>query len=229
MVYVPAGEFTMGSDNGEPDEKPVHQVYLDAFWIDQTEVTNAMYAACVADGGCTPPLRSYSGRRGNHYGDSEFDDYPMTYVYWNMAKTYCEWRGARLPTEAEWEKAARGTDGRTHPWGEGLSCDNANYFYGGGYCIGDTSKVRSYEGGKSPYGAYDMAGNVREWVNDWYDSSYYQTSPSSNPQGPTSGQYRVLRGGAWYSFDSDVRSADRYESGPALTGINFGFRCSLSP
>lgn len=225
MVYVPAGEFTMGSDNGEPDEKPVHQVYLDAFWIDQTEVTNAMYAKCVADGRCTPPSSSRSSTRNSYYGNSEFNDYPVIYMNWNMAKTYCEWRGARLPTEAEWEKAARGTDGRTYPWGNAAPKDTLlNYNRN----VGDTTKVGNYLDGVSPYGMYDMAGNVWEWVNDWYDSSYYQTSPSSNPQGPTSGQYRVLRGGSWGFSVDFVRSASRGGDDPTYTGYVIGFRCSLA-
>jgi len=228
MVFVPEGEFTMGSDTGSADERPVHQVYLDAFWIDQTEVTNSMYAKCVADDGCTPPSSSKSSTRSNYYGNSEFDDYPVIYVNRSQANAYCAWAGRRLPTEAEWEKAARGIDGRAYPWGEGISCDNANY-YAGRHCVGDTSKVRSYESGKSPYGAYDMAGNVWEWVNDWYDEKYYQISPLLNPQGPISGQYRVLRGGSWYVSGGDVRSANRYRIDRTYTLNYIGFRCSLSP
>ncbi|HRQ25217.1 MAG TPA: SUMF1/EgtB/PvdO family nonheme iron enzyme, partial [Anaerolineales bacterium] len=187
MVFVPAGEFTMGSDAGDDDEKPVHQVYLDAFWMDQTEVTNAMYAKCVADDGCAPPSSSKSYTRDSYYDNSEFDDYPVIYVNWNQANAYCTWAGRSLPTEAQWEKAARGTDARAYPWGNttpnsALLNYNAN--------IGDTSKVRSYESGASPYGAYDMAGNVWEWVADWYDENYYAYSPNRNPQGPSSGEYR---------------------------------------
>jgi formylglycine-generating enzyme required for sulfatase activity len=225
MVFVPAGEFMMGSNNGDSDEIPVHQVYLDAFWIDQTEVTNAMYAKCVSDSGCTPPLSSRSSSRNSYYGNSEFNDYPVVYVNWNQANAYCEWAGRSLPTEAQWEKAARGTDGRTYPWGEGINCDNANYVSGGS-CVGDTSKVRSYESGKSPYGAYDMAGNVWEWVNDWYSETYYQSSPSSNPTGPVSGKYRMFRGGSWLS--NDVRSANRGLVPPEFFVEDFGFRCALS-
>jgi formylglycine-generating enzyme required for sulfatase activity len=222
LVFVPAGEFKMGSDTGNADEKPVHQVYLDAFWIDQTEVTNAMYARCVADGGCTPPSSPRSSTRSSYYGNSEFDDYPVIYVNWNQANVYCDWAGRSLPTEAQWEKAARGTDGRRYPWGESISCNQANYRN----CAGDTTKVGSYLDGVSPYGMYDMAGNVWEWVNDWYDSSYYQTSPSSNPQGPTSGQFRVLRGGSWSVIVSGVRSVVRSWDDPSVTLSDFGFRCS---
>lgn len=224
MRLVPAGEFTMGSENGNSDERPVHTVYLDAFYMDIYEVTNAAYRACVEAGVCDSPRRSDSYTRGSYYGNSQFDDYPVIYVDWNMAKTYCEWRGARLPSEAEWEKAARGTDGRTYPWGEGIGCDRANFYN----CRGDTTRVGSYESGVSPYGMYDMAGNVWEWVNDWYDSGYYQSSPSSNPMGPSSGTYRVLRGGAWYDYGDNLRASNRGRYNPDLINYNIGFRCARS-
>jgi formylglycine-generating enzyme required for sulfatase activity len=225
LVYVPAGEFTMGS-NGYDDEKPVHTVYLDAFWIDKTEVTNKMYAKCVDAGVCTKPTNTNSRNHSSYYGNSEFDNYPVIYVNWNMAKTYCEWAGRRLPTEAQWEKAARGTDARIYPWGDDAPNDTLlNY----NYKVGDTAKVGSYETGKSPYGAYDMAGNVWEWVNDWYQSDYYAVlgDSVSNPQGPSSGDRRVLRGGAW--VDNSARSAIRYGDDPSLAAINVGFRCARSP
>jgi formylglycine-generating enzyme required for sulfatase activity len=199
---------------------------LKAFWIDQTEVTNAMYAKCVADGGaCQEPTNTSSYTHSSYYGNSEFDNYPVLYVDWNMANTYCSWAERRLPTEAEWEKAARGTDARTYPWGEGIDCDKANY---NGSCVGDTSPVKSYPNGVSPYEAYDMAGNVWEWVSDWYGETYYQSSPLSNPLGPA-GTYRVLRGGSWNVSDSNVRSAFRYRYDPTITDDSLGFRCSLSP
>jgi eukaryotic-like serine/threonine-protein kinase len=162
MVLVPAGEFIMGSESGDDDEKPVHTVYLDAYYIDKYEVTNAAYKVCVDAGGCTPPMQTNSYSRSSYYDNSEFDDYPVIYVDWNRATDYCEWRDTSLPTETQWEKAARGTDGRTYPWGEGISCKQANYYS----CVGDTRKVGSYESGKSPYGIYDLAGNVWEWVAD---------------------------------------------------------------
>jgi formylglycine-generating enzyme required for sulfatase activity len=224
MVFVPAGEFTMGSDT-DSDEQLIHQVNLDAFWIDQTEVTNAMYAKCVDDGGCTPPPSSRSYARDSYYGNSEFDDYPVIYVDWNKAKAYCEWVGRRLPTEAEWEKAARGTDGLPYPWGN-TSPNNTLLNYGG--IVGDTTEVGRYPAGASPYGAYDMAGNVWEWVNDWYSETYYQSSSSWNPTGPSSGQFRVLRGRSWYFLDNDVRSANRGRNDPSLASNLVGFRCSLS-
>jgi formylglycine-generating enzyme required for sulfatase activity len=231
MVYVLEGDFTMGSNTNDV-EKPIHTVYLDAFWIDQTEVTNKMYALCVAAGKCNPPSDSSSYTRSNYYGNSEYDDYPVIYVSWNDASAYCAWAGSdvygvRLPTEAEWEKAARGTDGRTYPWGEGIDCQKANY---NGSCVGDTSLVGSYESGKSPYGVYDLAGNVWEWVADWYSANYYSTLRDGvhNPTGPASGDYRVLRGGSWLSYVNFARSAFRYGSDPTYSGNYFGFRCSRS-
>lgn len=225
LLFVPAGEFTMGSDLNS-DEQPIHQVNLDDYWVDQTEVTNAMYSKCVADGVCKVSEDTSSSTQTSYYGNSEFDDFPVIYVDWNMANDYCSWAGRELPTEAQWEKAARGTDGRTYPWGEDISCDKANYQ---GSCVGDTTKVGSYLDGVSPYGIYDMAGNVWEWVSDWYDEKYYESSPSSNPLGPDSGQYRVLRGGSWNNFDVIVRSAIRYWDDPSLTNLIIGFRCSRSP
>ena len=219
MRSVPAGEFTMGTESfGEN-----HQVTLDAYFIDQYEVTNTAYKRCVDAGKCLPPIANEK----SYYENSEFADYPVTYVDWGMAKTYCEWRGARLPTEAEWEKAARGTDRRTYPWGEDISCDKANY--GDELCVGDLSKVGSYEGGKSPYGLYDMTGNALEWVNDWYSETYYKSSPLSNPLGPASGQYRSVRGGSWYYSDTLVTSSYRYWYDPAYNNDEIGFRCSRSP
>jgi len=224
MMFVPAGEFTMGSENGSTDESPIHTVTLDAYWIDQTEVTNKMYALCAQAGVCQPPEGTRSYTRSSYYGNPEYDNFPVIYVDWDMAKTYCEWADARLPTEAEWEKAARGTDGRTYPWGEGLDCNKANY----SGCVGDTIAVGSYDDGKSPYGLFDMAGNVWEWVADWYDSNYYASSPSNNPQGAASGQSRVLRGGSWDSDGDNARSAYRSWYDPSLFSLNVGFRCALS-
>jgi formylglycine-generating enzyme required for sulfatase activity len=222
LVYVPAGEFTMG--DGASDA-PIHKVYLDAFWIDQTEVTNKQYKACVDAKTCDPPFSAGSYTHPNYYGDPEFDDYPVIYVNWDKSSRYCEvWTGGDLPTEAQWEKAARGRDARTYPWGEGIDCDRANYYS----CVGDTLPVKNYPSGTSPYGAYDMAGNVWEWVNDWYNESSYQILPSSNPLGPNSGQYRVLRGGSWSGGGYGSPSAFRHKDNPANSGSVIGFRCARS-
>jgi formylglycine-generating enzyme required for sulfatase activity len=239
MLLVPAGEFTMGSESYD-NEKPIHKVTLDGFWIDQTEVTNAMYAKCVSDGACQEPSSKGSYTRSSYYDNSEFGNYPVIYVDWNKAKTYCEWRGDRLPTEAEWEKAARGTDVRTYPWGNDFDCKKGNFddetkwdsyvVPGGENCDGypDTAPVGSFANGASPYDALDMAGNVWEWVSDWYGETYYQSSPLSNPLGPDTGEYRVLRGGSWNLYDNGVRSANRNNDTPDFIDLNVGFRCARS-
>ncbi len=227
MVYIPEGEFLMGSEDGDSDEKPEHTVYLNAYWIDQTEVTNAQYQQCVKDGACSSPYRSSSYSRNNYYGNSTYADYPVIYVNWNQANDYCEWAGRRLPTEAEWEKAARGTDGRTYPWGEeSPNADLANYNIN----VGDTTEVGSYPAGASPYGTLDMAGNVWEWVADWYGGSYYDSSPLENPQGPASGDYRVVRGGSWDLHEGYLRTANRLNLVYDNSYYSYpGFRCALSP
>ena len=230
MVFVPAGEFLMGSERGDADERPIHTVYLDAFYIDMYEVTNASYRLCAEAGACSPPANFGSSTRESYYDSPAFDDFPVIYVSWEMARTYCVWRGGSLPSEAQWEKAARGTDGRTYPWGEGIDCQRANYYRKQGTdfiaCVGDTSRVGSYESGQSPYGTYDMTGNVWEWVAVWYGSSYYSESPSSNPPGPESGNARVVRGGAWHFSDFSVRASRRYWFDPSNALENVGFRCA---
>ena len=241
MVYVPAGPFTMGDSADQAlvecqkyrtdcqkswftNEEPAHSVNLSAFWLDQTEVTNGEYALCVQKGGCRAPFSSASATHLNYYTDIQFADFPVVNVDWNQAESYCTWAGVRLPTEAEWEKAARGPDGRTYPWGEGLEKSRANY----GNNIGDTTKVGSYVSGASLYGAYDLAGNVWEWVNDWYGSGYYGSSPDNDPQGPATGTQRVLRGGSWSGIGDLVRSALRYGGDPSYTSSVLGFRCASS-
>lgn len=223
MVLAEAGDFAMGSDRGETDEQPVHTVYLDSFYIDKFEVTNQLYKACVDDGKCDPPRQTYffaESPNKTYYDNSQYDNYPVIYVDWNMAKAYCEWRGARLPTEAEWEKAARGTQGTTYPWGKDLDCQKANYQN----CVNRTSEVGSYPDGVSPYGAYDMTGNVWEWVADWYSDNYYSNTARNNPRGPNSGQSRVLRGGSWPRFD--VTAYHRNKFAPDYNTFDIGFRCA---
>jgi formylglycine-generating enzyme required for sulfatase activity len=224
---VPAGEFMMGSEDGESDESPIQPVYLDTFEIGTFEVTNEQYYRCVEAGACSLP-------RNQKYNSPEYLDHPVVDVSWFDAKAFCEWNdpNGRLPTEAEWEKAARGTDGRIYPWGEEIDCSLANYYgkdNGNDYCVGDTTPVGSYLDGVSPYGTYDMAGNVWEWVNDWYDVDYYGISPESNPLGPEDGDEKVLRGGSWGYRTDLVRSAFRGRDGPTYTVSDVGFRCASSP
>jgi formylglycine-generating enzyme required for sulfatase activity/predicted Ser/Thr protein kinase len=225
MVFVPAGEFLMGSSDADKDagsdEKPQHTVYLDAFWIDKYEVTNAQYKQCVGAGRCQQPSTTSSSTRSSYYGDSKYDNYPVIGVSWRDAILFCEWAGKRLPTEAEWEKAARGAAGRIYPWGDRYDISKVN----ADGKVGDTTAVGSYPAGASPYGAMDMAGNVWEWVADWYDAKYYASSPKDNPTGP-SGSARVLRGGAWDSYQYFVRAADRNSIYPDYRLINVGFRCA---
>jgi serine/threonine-protein kinase len=222
MVYVPAGEFSMGSNEGDSDEKPVHTVYLDAYWIDQTEVTNGMYAKCVAEGDCIKPAESSSYTRDTYYGNFAFANYPVIYINWNQAETYCQWAGRNLPTEAQWEYAARGTDGRTYPWGNTnptWSVANSSAF------TGDTTAAGIYPDGVSPYGALDMAGNLWEWVADWYGS--YPSGAVANPRGATSGDNRVLRGGSWDVNPLLIRTTNRLWCVPNRTDDNIGFRCAV--
>jgi formylglycine-generating enzyme required for sulfatase activity len=235
IVEVPAGEFLMGStdadSNAASDEKPQRKVYLDAFLIDRTEVTNAMYARCVQASACRPPNDVKSSKRSSYYGNAQYANYPVVYVSWNDAQAYCKWAGSRLPTEAEWEKAARGPStgsggGRIYPWGNEPPDAQRSNFAGK---AGDTTPVGAYPVGASPYGALDMAGNVWEWVADWYDEKYYASMPARNPQGPGSGQNRVRRGGSWYYPQSYVRAANRTSNGPGLVDDGVGFRCARSP
>ena len=242
MMPVPAGEFLMGSTDADPkagdDEKVQHPVYLDAFWMDRTEVTNARYVQFLNSlgehaGACgghdcveTRVEDTYSHilEMDGHYSvERGFEAHPATQVSWYGAQAYCAWAGARLPTEAEWEKAARGTDGRLYPWGnEAPDCEKAQY----GDCGGATVPVGGRLAGASPYGVLDMAGNVWEWVGDWYDPGYYSVSPERNPQGPDSGVRRVFRGGSWGYLPAFLRAADRARNRPTYAGFNVGFRCA---
>ena len=222
QVFIPPGEFEMGNDEGWESEKPVHIVRLKAYWIDQTEVTNAQYSLCVQAGACDPPGNSGSFTRDDYYNALDFERYPVINVSWYDAMAYCEWAGRRLPTEAEWEKAARGVDANIYPWGADISCEQANYID----CIGDTSPVGSFPSAASPYGALDMAGNVWEWIADWYYIGYYGDSPLDYPQGPDSGAYRVVRGGSWNDYEWYLRTTNRYSYFPDNKRVSIGFRCA---
>jgi formylglycine-generating enzyme required for sulfatase activity len=209
MVYVPAGAFPMGYEEGGPDERPVHDVNLDAYWIDRTEVSNAMYARCADAGQCRNPGSS---------DRTSSPDKPVTYVSWIDAQTYCTWAEARLPTEAEWEKAARGTDGRIYPWGNVM--DPTRIFRA---LSTEAVSVNDYPLGASPYGALQMAGNVYEFVADWYSDTYYSASPDSNPLGPSTGRGHVVRGG----FDSGYRTTGRIGDDAVREHFRIGIRCAV--
>jgi formylglycine-generating enzyme required for sulfatase activity len=226
MAQIPAGCFDMGDHFGEgdDDELPVHNVCISAFEMDLHEVTNAEYAACVDDGGCTPPTVTGSQTRATYYGDPAYDDFPVIWVEWYHAEHYCTWAGKRLPTEAEWEYAARGgLDGKRYPWGDTISGSDANYWGSGDPWDNDTSEVEYYA--PNGYGLYDMAGNVWEWVNDYY-GDYYDVSPPNDPPGPATGFKRILRGGSW-SYDTDgLRVANRFAYTPDDQDLFIGFRCA---
>jgi formylglycine-generating enzyme required for sulfatase activity len=248
MVFVPAGEFLMGSKADDPygreDEKPQRSVYLDAFWIDQTEVTNAMYALFLNANGnqiedgdtwldADDPVVRVHYIDGEWQPEAEYSHHPVIEVTWFGAYAYCQWAGRRLPTEAEWEKAARGGDGRTYPWGQAapgvikVSCQQANI----AGCNFDTQPVGSYPDYASPYGILDMSGNLAEWVQDWYQPNYYRIAPDENPPGPPKGEYKVLRGGAWSGGYITARTTRRSWGDPAFTCLYHGegFRCAASP
>lgn len=239
QVYIPAGSFWMGCDpahnGGLPcdfDELPLHSVYMSPYYIDRSEVTNARYEACVAEEACTPPSDFSSSHRPEYYGNPEYADFPVIYVDWYQAQAFCEWAGGSLPTEAEWEKAARGgSDTRAFPWGDaGVTCELANARVDGVACSGDTTQGGRFSPeGDSPYGVYDMAGNVYEWVKDWYSPTYYEDSPASDPPGPASGTAHLRRSGAFGSWPNFLRVAVRVPTSPATSRGYIGFRCAYSP
>jgi len=215
MVYVPAGEFTMGSD-GAGDEKPRRTVYLDGFWMYRTEVTVGQYRKfCSGTGRDMPDPPSWGWK----------DDHPVVNVTWDDAKAYADWAGVSLPTEAQWEKAARGTGGREYPWGNTFDASKAVCSVG--LSRSSTAPVGSIPSGASPCGCLDMAGNVWEWCADWYDSAYYARAPHRNPENRQASTYRVLRGGSWIlNLSLYLRAANRLYVTPGLRGSYLGFRCS---
>lgn len=245
MILIPEGKFIMGLTMKQAAEAcslrgtecnpkwftgldEVHTVFLDAFYIDKYEVTNASYHSCVDAGVCQRPKEIDSSTREFYFGrDPFFDDYPVIFVDWQMANAFCKWRGVRLPTEAEWEKAARGTDGRIYPSGNVMNPTYANILLS----VGDTTPVGNYESGKSPYGIYDLEGNVSEWVADWYSDEYYLNSPIFNPQGAETGENRVVKGNSWY-FERDKAYGGSVGGhgglNPNSVSSTLGFRCAIS-
>ena len=259
MMYVPGGTFLMGIEDGGEDEQPVHEVTLDEFWIDQTEVTNEQFANFVDETDyVTVAEVEGSGwvwvDTGEGWDDTEgadwrhpygpgsdltgLDQHPVVLVTWDDAKSYCDWVGGRLLTEAEWEYAARGGNNFIYPWGNQFESENLNFcdvncpFEWRDESVDDgyeyTAPIRSYPQGDSWVGASDMATNVLEWVNDTYDSEYYANSPVYNPEGSTINKFKVLRGGSWFSNAFNSRSTDRYDLDPSARGGNIGFRCAYS-
>lgn len=225
MRYIPGGEFSMGSDNGDADSRPANKVTVAPFYIDKFEVTNEMYDACVYARECRRPLQSGSATRPSYYASSVYANYPIIYVDWKMAKTYCEWRGARLPTEAEWEFAARGTDSRSYPWGDKVDCSFAN----AAGCVGDTTPVDQYANGQSPYGVYGMAGNVWEWTSSLF--KFYPYDATDGREDLTTAGERITRGGSWHTFGGNggnVRTDIRLRLDPAYYGAYVGIRCAVS-
>jgi eukaryotic-like serine/threonine-protein kinase len=239
----------MGAANNDPlareNEKPQHRVTLDGYWIDRTEITNAEFAQCLAAGACRPKIYDTAATTYIPYAvHPDYQDYPALLAEFEAAAAYCQWIGGRLPTEAEWEKAARGTDNRRYPWGNEIDCSHATYFgctestsqpdnsLNGPRCgysyFCQTVRVDAHLIGASPYGALNMAGNVWEWVADWYSPDYYAVSPTANPLGPATGKYRVLRGGATKSYETDLRVTARASGSPNhFYDGQIGFRCVI--
>ena len=246
MVHVSAGEFIMGSENGREDEKPRRRVYLEEFYIDKYPVTNEKFARFVESSGYVTDTKKIGGearrffssemwmlKKGSSWkspagpGSSYRNrmKHPVVQISWNDAAAYCRWAGKRLPTEAEWEKAARGTDGLKYAWGNSWVGSKLIWSRNSGSQV--HSVERSYNTHKSPYGAVDMAGNTWEWVQDWYKKDYYWNAPKSNPKGPNSGKRRVMRGGSWYDAKTRYfRAANRNGINPGGGNLSRGFRCA---
>jgi serine/threonine-protein kinase len=216
LVLVPAGEFTMGARGREWDEGPPRKVRVDSFYVDRNEVTWRLYKKfCEATGRKLPQAPPWGTP----------DDHPVVGVSWHDAKAYCAWAGLSLPTEAQWEKAARGQDGRTYPWGKAEpAASKCNYRRR----VGKTMPVGKYPGGRSPYGCNDMAANVWEWCADWHDQKFYESGTKTNPKGPPTGRYRIIRGGSWTSGAEDVRTTLRGKADPKGRMVNLGFRCAVT-
>jgi formylglycine-generating enzyme required for sulfatase activity len=237
LVYIPPGEFNMGSISANPDAIPVHTVQLDGYWLDRTEVSNAMFTSFLNSAGnrleggtnwLNPlnPLVWIYEKDGRWQTLPGKEKYPIVGVSWYGANAYCEWAGRHLPTEAQWEYAARGVDSRRFPWGnDDLNCDHARFLG----CGNTPIEVESLPLGSSPFGVFDLAGNVAEWVNDRYAADYYQQSPRLNPTGPTNGYYRVIRGGYWGSAYIALQTAHRDWAGADEHSDGIGFRCALTP
>lgn len=225
VVSIPAGPFLRGTNAGGYDEQPQRTLILGAFAIDRYEVTNFQYQQFVDAAGhrkSGPPAR-YAKNMGRMRGVNQ----PVVYVSWDDAEAYCRWKGKRLPTEAEWEKAMRGTDGRLWPWGNVELANGANWVrVQDGYDV--TASVGSFKTDRSPYGVMDGAGNVMEWVADWYSENYYKDAPELNPQGPEYGVYRVLRGGGYTTSGADIRITSRSKMVPDFRDETIGFRCAVS-
>ncbi|MBE0672667.1 MAG: SUMF1/EgtB/PvdO family nonheme iron enzyme [Anaerolineales bacterium] len=220
QVFVPEGEFLMGKGEIRKNaDSPQHIVYLDAYWMDKYEVSNAMYLTCLQAGECTELVSD-----NTTYRNWIYRNHPVTYVTWEQASAYCQWAGRRLPTEAEWEKAARGTDGRKYPWGnEAPNPRLANF---DGSLIHESVSIYRYPLGASPYGVLNMSGNAREWVADWYSDDYYLVTPYSNPTGAETGTERSLRSGSYNEDKNEIAATARYRHEPQSAGLSRGFRCA---
>ena len=219
LAYVPAGDFIMGMGVGNAPQKTVT---LDGYWIGVTDVSNKMYAQCVATGNCAAPAQEIGTPV---YTNPDYGDYPVVGVSWDMASNYCQWAQGGLPTEAQWEKAARGQNAGVYPWGnDNAACDFLN-FKG---CLSHTNGVNDYPAGRSPYGLLDMAGNVFQWVNDFYEEQYYDTMPAQNPTGPASGDSHVVRGSSFESDAAQTLSAIRHFGGAGYHSRDLGFRCVVN-